>query len=54
MYIDMNAIIIRGVTIGGNVVIVAGSVVTENCHSNGVYIGNSGKRIMCMGQYRKI
>ena len=48
----MNAIITRGVTIGGNVVIGAGSVVTKDCESNSVYAGNPARKIMSIEEYR--
>ena len=47
----MNAIITRGVTIGDNVVIGAGSVVTKDCESNSVYAGNPAEKIMTIYEY---
>lgn len=37
--IGRNAIILKGVTIGNNVIIGAGAVVTKDCDSNSVYAG---------------
>jgi len=39
-WIGMNSIILKGVTIGDNTVIGAGSVVTKNCDKNSIYAGN--------------
>ena len=41
----MNTIIERNVKIGDNVVIGAGSVVTKDCESNGVYAGVPAKKL---------
>lgn len=51
VFIGMNAIITRGVTIGDHVVIGAGSVVTHDCQSNSVYAGNPARRIMALDEY---
>ena len=54
VFIGMNAIITRGVTVGDNVVIGAGSVVTKDCPGNAVYAGNPAKQIMTLEEfYRK-
>ena len=45
VFIGMNTLICRGVTIGSNVIIGAGSVVTKDCISDGVYAGVPAKRI---------
>lgn len=45
VFIGMNTIVCRGVTIGNNVIIGAGSVVTTDCEANGVYAGVPAKRI---------
>ena len=45
VFIGMNTVMCRGVTIGSNVIIGAGSVVTKDCSSNGVYAGVPAKRI---------
>lgn len=47
----MNAIITRGVTIGDNVVIGAGSVVTKDCEGDSVYAGNPARKIMTISEY---
>ena len=47
----MNAIITRGVTIGDNVVIGAGSVVTKDCECDSVYAGNPARKIMSIQEY---
>lgn len=53
VFIGMNAVITRGVTIGDHVVIGTGSIVTKDCPSNGVYAGNPAKRIMSIEEYRR-
>ncbi len=52
VFIGMNALIARGVTVGDNVIIGAGSVVTRDCESDGVYVGNPAKRIMSIDEFR--
>jgi maltose O-acetyltransferase len=47
----MNAVITCGVTIGDNVIIGAGSVVTKDCQSNSVYAGVPAKRIMSIEDF---
>lgn len=53
VFIGMNAIILKGSTIGSNVVIGAGSVVTCDCESESVYAGVPAKKIMSLEQYYK-
>ena len=53
VYIGMKAIILRGVKIGDNVIIGAGSVVTKDCESNSVYVGNPARRISSIEEYYK-
>lgn len=53
VFIGMNAIITCGVTIGDDVVIGAGSVVTRDCPSGGVYAGNPAKLIMSIEEFYK-
>lgn len=54
VFIGMNAVITCGVRIGDDVVIGAGSVVTRDCPSRGVYAGNPAKLIMSIEDfYRK-
>lgn len=51
VFLGMNAIITRGVTVGDNVIIGAGSVVTSDCESNSVYAGNPARKIMTLNQF---
>ena len=51
VFIGMNTIILRGVHIGDNVVIGAGSVVSKDCAENGVYAGSPAKFIMSINDY---
>lgn len=51
VFIGMNTIITRGVTIHDNVIIGAGSVVTKDCEPNSVYAGNPAKKIMTLDQF---
>lgn len=51
VFIGMNAVITRGVTIGDNVIIGTGSVVTSDCESNSVYAGNPARKIMTLEQF---
>lgn len=53
VFIAMNAVITRGVTIGDHAVIGAGSVVTKDCPSDGICAGNPARLIMTMAQYRE-
>ena len=46
VFIGMNAVVTCGVTIGDNVIIGAGSVVTKDCIEPGVYAGTPAKWIM--------
>ena len=45
VWIGMNCIVLKGVTIGKNTIIAAGSVVTKNCENNSMYAGNPAKFI---------
>ncbi|MGN9066979.1 acyltransferase [Ligilactobacillus agilis] len=45
VFIGMNAIILAGVTVGRNVIIGAGSIVTKDCEDNSVYAGNPARKI---------
>lgn len=47
----MDAIITRNVSIGDNVIIGVGSVVTKDCGSNGVYVGNPARKIMDIDEF---
>ena len=51
VFIGMNSIILRGVTIGDHVIIAAGSVVNRNCESNSIYAGNPAQRICSIEEY---
>ncbi|MCH5166335.1 MAG: acyltransferase [Erysipelotrichales bacterium] len=50
-FIGMNSIILRGTTIGDNVIIGAGSVVSGKIESNSVYAGNPAKKIMTLDEF---
>lgn len=41
-WIGRSVVILGGVTIGDNVIVGAGSVVTHDLETNGIYAGNSG------------
>lgn len=45
VFLGCNAIICKGIRIGRNAVIGAGSVVTKDCGENSVYTGVPAKRI---------
>lgn len=51
VFIGMNSIILSGVKIGDNVIIGAGSVVSKDCPSNGVYAGNPARYICSLEEY---
>ena len=53
VFVGTRAVILCGVTIGDNVVIGAGCVVTHDLPSNGVYAGAPAKRICTIEEYRK-
>ena len=44
-WIGANSIILKGVKIGNNTIIGAGSVVTNECEKNSIYAGNPAKKI---------
>ncbi len=50
-FIGMNAVILGGVTIGSNVIIGAGSIVTQDVPSNVVVAGNPAKIIMSLDAF---
>ena len=52
VFIRMNTIILMGTTIGDNVIIGAGSVVTGNIESNSVYAGNPARKICSLDYYK--
>lgn len=51
VFIGVNACVLKGVHIGDNVIIGAGSVVTHDCKSNYVYAGCPAKMIMSLEEY---
>lgn len=51
VYIGMNAVITRGVTVGDRVIIGAGSVVTSDCQPDSVYAGCPAKKIATLDEY---
>lgn len=51
VYIGTNALIMPGVTIGNNVLVAAGSVVTKSIPSNMVVAGNPARIICDIDQY---
>lgn len=53
VFIGLNSLILPGVTIGDNVVIAAGSVITKNIESNSVVGGNPARKIRTIEEYRK-
>ena len=50
VWIGMNCIILKGVTIGDNAIIAAGSVVTKSCEPNAIYAGNPANFIKRIDQ----
>ncbi|MEX6219010.1 acyltransferase, partial [Mammaliicoccus sciuri] len=53
VFIGLNSLILPGVTIGDNVVVAAGSVVTKNIESNCVVGGNPAKKIKSLEEYKE-
>ena len=53
VYIGNNALIMPGVTIGDNVLVAAGSVVTKSLLPNGVYGGNPARMICSLDEWKK-
>ena len=51
VYIGSNALIMPGVTIGNNVLVAAGSVVTKSIPSNSVVAGNPARIICTVDEY---
>ncbi len=45
VWVGMNCIILKGVEIGENTIIAAGSVVTKSCEANAIYGGNPANKI---------
>mgnify|MGYP001166207378 CR=1 FL=1 len=53
VFVGMNAIIMPGVTIGNNVIVGAGSIVTKDVPSNSVIGGNPAKIIISYSDYEE-
>lgn len=53
VFVGMDTIILAGVSVGDNVIIGAGSVVTKSLESNSVYAGNPAKRICTVEELYK-
>jgi len=53
VFIGMNATILKGVTIGNNSIIGAGSVVTHDIPDNCVAVGNPAKKVMSLEEYHQ-
>ena len=51
VFIGMNATILKGVTIGNNSIIGAGSIVTHDIPANCVAVGNPAKKVMSLEEY---
>ena len=51
VFLGINTIILEGVTIGDNVVVGSGSVVTKELESNGVYAGVPAKKICSLEDF---
>ena len=51
VFIGMRSIVLMGTTIGNNVIIGAGSVVSGNLESNSVYAGNPAIKIMSLEEF---
>ena len=45
VWIGMNCVILKGVTVGDGAVIATGSIVINDCESNSLYAGNPAKKI---------
>ena len=53
VYIGFRSIILRGVTIGENTIIGAGSLVNKSCEANSVYAGIPAKRICSLDEWKE-
>lgn len=53
VFIGMNTTILKGITIGDNVIIGAGSIVTSDIPSDCVAVGNPCRKIMNIDEYHK-
>lgn len=51
VFVGMNSTILKGTTIGDNVIVAAGSIVTKDIPSNEVWGGAPAKRIMTLSEY---
>lgn len=53
VFIGMNTTILKGITIGDNVIIGAGSIVTSDIPSDCIAVGNPCRKIMNIDEYHK-
>jgi maltose O-acetyltransferase len=53
VWIGSHAVIMPGVTIGDNVIVGAGSVVTKDLTSNAVYVGSPAKKLKDLFQFEE-
>jgi acetyltransferase-like isoleucine patch superfamily enzyme len=53
VYIGVNAVILKGITVGNNVIIGACSCVTKDCDSNSVYAGVPARRICSLDEFHE-
>jgi len=53
VFIGANSSIMPGVTIGDNIVIAAGSVVTKDCESDSVYGGVPARKLKTLSEYKE-
>lgn len=53
VFLGMNSTILKGSSIGDNVIIGAGSLVSGKCESNSVYVGNPARRLCSLEEFYK-
>ena len=53
VFIGVNTTILKGVTVGDNVIIGANSLVNKNLEPNSVYAGNPAKYLMSLEEYKE-
>ncbi len=51
VWLASHCVILPGITIGDNVIVGAGSVVTKNLASNGIYVGSPARRVKELNQF---